>query len=274
MPELSALLQAHEALLIRAVDTARRAWPALRVDPTRFLGYLAERLQGEDITSELAQLHLADLYLACAAAAGDTAALSVFEATLMAEVGAAAARVDASPWFVDEVKQVVRERLFVGVGDAPRKILQYAGRGPLAGWIRVTALRTARNLRPDDRRRDDRGVSRLAATERDPALELLRERLRGPFERAFAAALAALPQSDRNLLRLSYLDGLTARQIARIENVHETTAARRIARLRDRILADVRRDLAAELSLSEAELDSAIRAIRSELHLSIARLLA
>jgi RNA polymerase sigma-70 factor (ECF subfamily) len=62
---------------------------------------------------------------------------------------AAVARVDRSPELRDEVRQILWQRLFVGTGAAAPRILSYAGRGPLAGWVAVAAQRIALDLRRD-----------------------------------------------------------------------------------------------------------------------------
>jgi RNA polymerase sigma-70 factor (ECF subfamily) len=69
-------------------------------------------------------LHTADLYLACACAGGDAAGLAAFEARYIAEVPVFLAGVERGAAAVEEVSQLVRERLFVaGAGRRP-KILE------------------------------------------------------------------------------------------------------------------------------------------------------
>src|SRR5512132_3710832 len=56
-----------EPALADLVERAQRAWPRVRVEPIRFVRYLAERLSpGESLGAALAALHASDLYLACA----------------------------------------------------------------------------------------------------------------------------------------------------------------------------------------------------------------
>src|SRR5947209_904462 len=78
------------------------------------------------------------------------------------------ARVGREPSFVEEVRQTVREKLLVAAADAPPRIVEYTGRGALAAWLRIIAVRAALNLR---RRRGDvapDGASDEAAAARDP----------------------------------------------------------------------------------------------------------
>src|SRR5262249_38647566 len=131
----------------------------------------------------------------------------------------------------DEIRQRVRERLFVGAS----KIAGYSGRGPLQTWLQVVTLRiaidaTRERAMPiaDTAEVDD---LRLAGT--DPELKLIKERYREPFKVALRAALAALTSEQRNLLKLHFVDGLTLDQMASLFDVHRTTIARRIAQARE-----------------------------------------
>src|SRR5437762_1334379 len=80
----------------------------------------------------------------------------------------------------DEIRQRVRERLFVGAA----KIADYSGRGSLAGWLQVVTLRIAIDAMREQKARpvveptpdDD---LRVAGT--DPELSLIKERYREPF---------------------------------------------------------------------------------------------
>src|SRR5262249_11180137 len=110
-----------------------------QVDGAAFAAHWAEQLsRAADPDAALDQLHVADLYLAFACAAGDASALRAFAAQL-ASAGAAVRGVDASPAFVDEVLQRLQTRVLVAeAGSAPR-ILEDAGRGPLENWLRAGA---------------------------------------------------------------------------------------------------------------------------------------
>ena len=112
-----------------AYRAARDAWPGIVVDEADF------RQSLERAGAPIASLCLADLYLARACCAGDARALATFDEKFLAQVPAILARHRARD-AADEVRQLVRERLFV----APPKIASYTGRGSLAGWLRITVL--------------------------------------------------------------------------------------------------------------------------------------
>src|SRR5262249_28414644 len=133
-----------EPLLERMIEAGRAAWPGVDVAPDRFAEHVRARLSdGADPTS----LHAADLYLACACEAGAARALAAFEARYAAEIPVFLAGVERSAAAIEEVRQLVRERLFVAPSGRRPKIAEYSGRGSLASWLRVVTLRVASNRR-------------------------------------------------------------------------------------------------------------------------------
>ena len=163
--------------------------------------------------------------------------MAQFERTCGAAITAAVARVDRSPELRDEVRQTLWQRLFVGTpGQAPR-MLSYAGRGPLAGWVAVAAQRIALDMRRarDAHRRFGSGRRSAACPADDhPEVDYMRMRYKSEFEDAVRDALAALPDRDRLLLRLTAVSGLSHEQIANIYKVNQSTVSRWIARARAR----------------------------------------
>src|SRR5262245_41214564 len=120
--------------LARALAAGRAAWPAIAVDERALVRYLAERVgPGEDASSAIDALHASDLHLACACAAGSTAALEAFSRHMLSDLGASLSRVGAAA-LAEDVRQILLERLFVGSAESPPKIGAYAGRGQLAAW--------------------------------------------------------------------------------------------------------------------------------------------
>lgn len=217
--------------------------------------------------------HEDDLRLAWAAAHGDATAIARVDA-LLVELGPAVRRVDPAPAFADEVRQATRVRLLVGDGGAPR-IAAYAGRGPLRAWLQVAAARIALDLKRG--RRDaavpDDVLGELVAREPDPELRHLGALYRAEFREALSAALAALPERARAVLRLHHVDGMRLAEIGRLYQVHESTASRWAAQAAAAVADDARARLIARLALSPSEVDSIGRLVRSQLDLSIARLL-
>jgi len=254
-----------------AVARAREAHPDVRGDEAGFAAHAgAAREKGARAE------HLGELFLAWAAGRGDAAALRQLERLIAPDVEAAARRVDRSPAFIDEVRQALRVRLLVADAERGRvRIDEYAGRGPLGAWIEVAALRVALNLKrgaaPATASPDV--LAELVGDEADPELRHMKTLYRAEFREALAAALSALPGRQRAVLRLSYVDGLKLAQLARLYQVHESTASRWVSQAAAQVAEDARRRLVERLALSPSSLDSVTRMVLSNLDLSIARIL-
>jgi RNA polymerase sigma-70 factor (ECF subfamily) len=170
------------------------------------------------------------------------------------------------------VRQALRVRLLVTERDR-RRIDDYVGRGPLRGWLRVAALRVALNLKRATGPASADVLAELVSGEADPELRHLKSLYRAEFRAALEAALVALPERARAVLRLTYVDGLKLVQLARLYDVHETTAARWVSRAAADVAEDARGRLSAKLSLSPSSLESVARMVLSNLDFSIGRVL-
>ncbi len=209
-----------------------------------------------------------DVRLVVACLRGDPLALAAFDAVL-APVAAAAASSMGDRAFVADVQQIVRQRLLVPEpGRAPR-LTSWSGRGALSTFLHVVASRAALNLRASapkaEQQTDDELLLELSTKGDDPEVELLKQRYRGEFKQAFAAALQALPAELRAAVGQYYLDGLTLSDLSRLYGWSIATASRRLADAREQLLATTRGNLSARLQLSQNELDSVLRLIASRL---------
>jgi RNA polymerase sigma-70 factor, ECF subfamily len=270
-----------EQVLGSLVETSRTTWPKVMVDAEAYVRHLAKHLRDEPhLEGALRIIRGPDLYLACACAQGDKEAILALDRGFLREVDSALARMRLDRSTVDEVKQIVREKLLVTDGGIP-KIADYAGRGPLDVWLRVVAVRAAVSLL---RARDpigkgsgdtvaDEALLRAASSSNDPELDLIKARYAGEFKAALEGALRSLPTKERTTLRLHFVDGLNIDQIGTIFRVHRSTVARWIARSREQLLEEVRRVLTTELRLTPTEFQSLMGDVESRLHLSLHRLL-
>lgn len=120
---------------------------------------------------------------------------------------------------------------------------------------------------------EDDGLLDALAPAADPALELVKQQSRDEFATAFRAAVAALAPRDRRLLRHQLLDGLDLDAIAKLFDVHRTTASRWLAAARDQLLAGTRAQLASRLAMSAGEVDSLLRLVHSRLDVSLEKVL-
>jgi RNA polymerase sigma-70 factor (ECF subfamily) len=173
---------------------------------------------------------------------------------------------------------MLRARLFVGSGKAPPRISTYSGRGPIAGWLKVAAVRLAvdeyrSNGASPERSVDVEFLERLAPASADPELAYLRARYQATFEDALKQALTALTPQQRTLLRLYYVDGVGVEKLGTMNGVHGSTISRWIAHARGTLLHEARVLVGAALAISSSEYESLLRVVRSGLHLSLARFL-
>ncbi|HEU4534192.1 MAG TPA: sigma factor-like helix-turn-helix DNA-binding protein [Polyangiaceae bacterium] len=256
---------------------ARAAWPGLATPWEAFAPYLARRLpEAASLDEALAQVRVADLYLACACAREEPRALAAFGELAGADVAAVARRFDASGGAGDELWQTVQAALFVAAAGEGKKIERYGGRGSLRAWVSVVAAREA--LRLGRRLASERPVEEAAMTaladERaggsdDGELDYLKGVYRAPVRRAFEESLAALSGRERSLLRYRYVEGLSSEELALTYKVHRVTVNRWLEAARHRLWADMRTRLRQSLRVGLDEVDSVLRLVQSRLELSL-----
>ncbi len=244
-----------------AYSAGRAAWPDVGLSPERFAAHLAARALPPDAA------YGADVYLACACLHGEPQALRAFEAAYLTQLPRMLTRLRPTSEVVDEVGQILREKLFVG--PAP-KIAEYSGRGALAAWLRVVAVRLAIDLQRGRRAADaappDRPLSTPAPS---PELQLLRERYRPHFQGALGEALGALGSEQRLLLKLHFVDGMNLEELGRLFKVNRSTIFRRVGACMEQVLAAMRARLGAELGVTTTEMQSLAGALQSDLELSL-----
>jgi RNA polymerase sigma-70 factor (ECF subfamily) len=258
------------------VSAARTAWPELRVDEPAFAAHVAGHLEGEDdVEATLASLAAADLYLACACARSESAALELLDKRYFSALDAALGKMGLSSAQIDDIKQGLRQQLLVATETAPPRIAQYGGRGALAGWLRVSAtragLKVARAAKREVAHEDDDLLAMPTTT--TPELQRLKRDYQADFRAAFLGAMAALPDRDKNLLRQHHLDGLSVDELAVLYKVHRATAARWVAAARQALLTATRQALLARVRLAPTDADSIMRLVHSQLDITLRRLL-
>ncbi len=253
-------------------EVLANAWPELRVDIAAFKAQLGAR--------GTADAKLADLYLAFACSRGEPAALRLLEDRCFTRLDDVLRRVLPDASDRDEVKQRLRDKLLVSDGKSPPRIATFTGRGELFSWLAVAATREAlsllRSREPAKREQADEleALLRGAAVELDPQLAFTKKLYRAQFEEAFREGLDALDSKDRAVLRHQLIEHLTLDEIAAVYRIHPVSAARRVTRARSELLTATRRALTRRLQLVGPELDSLMRLVRSQVDLSLGRLVA
>jgi RNA polymerase sigma-70 factor, ECF subfamily len=262
-----AMKRALAALYARARAERTKEWVSEEI----FTAYAAERASSAD---EVAALHAADLFTACAAARGNAEALAAIESEHLSRVREFAASVDATPQFVAELTQELRARIFVGDGASPPRILAYSGRGSLGAWIRVSTTRLAldqvRARKPTVLRSGLADDDALPPHEVDPELGYLKDAYGEIVNRALADGLAMLEPEARGLLKMHYVDALSIEQVGVAFGVSRATAARMLAAAREKLLENVRVKIAEACGARGTEADSLLALVRSRLDLSLA----
>jgi RNA polymerase sigma-70 factor (ECF subfamily) len=268
------------AAVARIATAGRSAWPDVQLTDEAIAHRLATRIRDDaELRTDAAiagvPQHDADVYLAMALAAGDPAAVRVFEARFVPHVDLALRRLRLPATTIDEVRQIVRFDLLVG--DGTPKIADYAGRGELAAWLRVTATRKALTLHRKTSREetlDEILLDHLPAPgASDAASKHLRTTYTTELKRAIRESFAALEVRQRNLLRQHILDELTIDDLARLYRVHRATCARWLTDARIELGKGTRKRLIAALGMKSDELESLLRFLDSDIELSISRIL-
>ena len=91
------------------------------------------------------------------------------------------------------------------------------------------------------------------------------------FKATFGAALGQLGAREQTLLRYHHVDGLNIDEIGAIYRIHRVTAFRWLEKAKELLVRSTLDTLRGRLKLPANELDSVLRMIRSQIHLSLVR---
>jgi RNA polymerase sigma-70 factor (ECF subfamily) len=255
--------------LSRTLLDARAAWPGVELSSEVFHAWLCERDDGGEA------LHTGDLYLACACVHHVPGALAMFERSFMSRIPAFLAGLRPTPQLVEEVSQQLRERLLLPSAGRPPRLATYSGRGSLAAWLCVTAVRTAMDaLRSPSERASDPVPPDLELLGEDPAMAYLKNRYRGDVDEALRAGFRALSARQRLVLELHLVEGLSLDEIGAMHRISKSSAFRWVSDARQQVLAEARRILEDKLGVTADEFASLVNLVRSQLDLSLSRILA
>lgn len=216
-------------------------------------------VDGLKVRTEVAQryerLQLQDLALAWACARGDSKAIAHFEDVYFTQAVRALKRMRLSQTLTDDVLGWMRFELFARPNGP--LISTYSGRGDLGSWVRSIAVHEGLKRAKRERREV---TSEEAADLPIPEAELaaMRGAYGAELTRALKEAFAALTTEQRNLLRQSFLDGLSIDALAGVLKVHRATVARRITAAREELVKGVKERLRKDLDLSARGVDGVI----------------
>lgn len=249
------------------------SWPGMNLAE----GILGKWIADRELSPEVMTERAADIYIVSACLAHTTGAANAFTARYLSNLrpylGSLAN--DRGDDYLREVGQLLAEKLLVGTGGHPPRLTAYAARGPLEGWVRMAAMRTALDLRRREHpeRQADEALIDRAVGQVDGELAFLKERYRPHFIEAFREALGSISAQSRALLRLHYLEHVTTAALAALHGVSRPTIVRRIADAREEVLTAVGDHVRAKLSVNASEYESLLGLVRSQIDLSLTGML-
>jgi RNA polymerase sigma-70 factor, ECF subfamily len=264
-----------EAELLRRYEEARAQHPGIRVSPEQWVEALAARLPPDaPVLEGVAACRAGDLLVVCGCLEGDAAALAGLEVALNDAVASAGSAVRANADALDTARQHLHASLLVG--EREPGLARYAARGDLRGFLRIAAVRALLRQRERDQREigADAELLEALAPAVDPELESLKLKYRDDFAACFREALAGLSPRDRTLLRLNLIEKTSIDGLGRLFGVHRATAARWLERVKGELGARTEEMLGERLGIEAAEVASIIRLVRSQVDVSLQRLLA
>ena len=267
--------------LVELCAAAHRELPELAdaIDDRALVSALAARAPEGDIAGDLVgyldRCHPGELALAQAASRGHAMAIEVLERTHRGVLDAICWRYASPGHSAADLRQILREKLYVAPPGGRPKLSEYAGRGELASWLRITAVRVFLDLdkRKDRARESPTADGELAMPDPgDLSLEVIKAEYRAAVAEAMRDAAAGLDLAERHLLHQHFVAGLSIDELGVALGIHRATAARRVARAREALVEETRALLAARLRLSNEDLDEVIGMVLSRLDVSIPRL--
>ena len=221
-----------------------------------------------DIERHLGALHLNDLALACACAAGHDGAWEHFIREHRPVLYRAADAIDSTGGARETADALYAELYGLREHGGVRKSLfdYFHGRSSLGTWLRailtqrhVDHLRARRRLEPLT---EDEGAMPVALT--DPPPDPDRARFLTLVRHTVAAAVATLAPRDRLRLGCYYGQEMTLAEIGRILGEHEATVSRHLTRTRRVVREDVERRMRDDYGLGDAEIHECLVAATTD----------
>ncbi len=256
---------------------ARAAHPGLALEDRDLVAAVAVHAPIDDVEGFCGRCRAADFALAVAAGAGSAPAILELERVHAATIDATCRRFAGRGYEADDLRQLLRAKLFVAEGTTAPRIAAYNGQGSLGSWLRVIATRLFIDLgrRKDRAREASEDPDELAVVDPfDLELELVKTEYRGAVAAAMVEAARELEPGERHLLRQHLAAGLTIDQLAAVLGIHRATVARRIARARDILATRTRELVSTKLQLDDRELGELLGLVVSKIDVSLRKLLA
>ena|SRR5438445_2402785 len=227
-------------------------------------------------TDLYSRLHVEDLVLARACAAGNEHAWEVFLLRFREKLYDVARQITREHSAGRELADSVYADLFgtrTREGDRISKLTSYSGRGSLDGWLRTVLAQEYVNTYRKQRRlvsldeEEEEGAQFAAPSNDSPVPADSR------LEKAVDEALRSVSAEDRFVLASYFLDGRTLAQIAKALSVHESTISRKVEKLTKVIRKQILKSLARQ-GMSRRQAEEALAADVRDLAVDIRASLA
>lgn len=267
-------MESLQTSIAAAYAAAEAAWPGCALALPRFADELIRRAGPELDVARLATLCTDDVYLAIACLDGDPTAIGYLERDCLSEVERAARKVRATDDQAAEVRGHLGRVLFTAEAGRAAALAEFTGRGDLRGYIRVIATRELVRVVARGRRESpiEPLLDRLQLS-RAPELSLLHARHGEAIAAALRAALDALDERERAVLRYSLIDGWSIDRIGELYGVHRATASRWLNAARDSLGDHLRTEASARMAIPIEEVDSIVQLVHSQIDVSLERIL-
>jgi len=229
----------------------------------------------KDQLAFVASLHLEELMLARACAAGKTAAWDKFLARYREPLYQAAYAIARQDALGRELADSLYADLYGlrekgGLRQSP--LMHYHGRGSLAGWLRSVLAQRFIDWHRANRREQPLEESVELAVPSGEEQRLAQPEALARLEQAVERELGRLDEEQRFLLAAYYLDGRTLKQIAGVLGVHESTVSRTLARLAAALRKQIARNLR-QAGVSRREVDEMMDADVRDLRIPLKKIL-
>ncbi len=285
-PELSALSRSSgraarldlEQALGDALRDAHVMWPRVSLATESYFRFLGRHLpRSENAALALRTLQTSDMFLAAACLEGNPLSLEIFEKRFLSVTSPALLRMRLAPDVIEEARQVLRNRFFVGEGEAGPRVSEYSGAGALRGWVRAALVRAAFRVARGPKGRVDTDQATLAAMASptsDLELDYFKRLYGTEANEALREGFAQLGVRERNVLRQYFGLGLGVDDLAAFYRVHRATAARWVTKAREALAEKTREGMERRLHLAREDLSSILRLLQSQLEDGVKKLFA
>jgi RNA polymerase sigma-70 factor len=225
----------------------------------------------DELNRHVDSLHLEDLALAAACAAGHEAAWDHFVNQSRPALYRAADAIDPTGGARELADSLYADLYGLREREGERQSLfrYFHGRSTLGTWLRavlaqrcIDRLRSVRNLDPlPDENAGTAGTPAVAAM---PEPDFEQPRFMALMRIALTAAIRALAPRDRLRLSCYYVQDLTLAEIGRLLGEHEATVSRHLTRIRRALRADVEETLRQNHRLDDASIAECFQSVMDD----------